>query len=74
MAKMRLCSKDECELQEVLEVLRDKLEEIGIGGDTAVTINAGGNIIAEFGMDESCSLGLKIENDGDKVTKEYRYV
>lgn len=73
MAKTRLCNKDEWELQEVLEEFRNKLQEIGISGDSSIMVRPSGDIYATFNIDVTASLSMEITCDGDRMSKEYCY-
>ena len=73
MAKIKLCSRDENELEEYMNGFRDKLEEVGITGIALISIEPDGTICSNFLINENTSLNMKIENDGNRVTKEYTY-
>ena len=73
MAKIRLCNKDEWELQEVLEEFRNKLQEIGISGVSNIMVQPGGDIYATFYINATASLSMEITCDGDRMSKEYCY-
>lgn len=73
MSKTRLCSRDEWALQEALEEFRDKLHEIGVLGMADIVVYPEGNINANLGVDEACTLEMKIISDGDYISREYKY-
>ncbi len=73
MAKTRLCSRDEWELQEALEEFRNKLQDIGVSGMADIVVYPDGNINANLGIDDASTLEIKIIGDGDYVSREYKY-
>lgn len=73
MAKVRLCSRDENELEELMNGFRDKLEEVGISGSVFIRFDKDGTIHSNFNINEGTVLNVDIENDGNKVVKEYSY-
>lgn len=73
MSKIKLCSKDEGNLVEELQHLSEVLEEIGVEGVAIISCEPNGDVNGEFSLNNETTLNIAIENDGDKVTKEYKY-
>ncbi len=73
MSKIKLCSKDEGNLIEELQHLSEVLEEIGVEGVAIISCESNGDVNSELSLNNETTLNIAIENDGDKVTKEYRY-
>lgn len=73
MSKIKLCSKDEENLIEELQHSSEVLEEIGVEGVAAIVCTSNGDIRSRFCLNTETELSIMIENDGDKVTREYRY-
>ena len=73
MSKIKLCSKDEGNLVEELQHLSEVLEEIGVEGVVIISCEPNGDVRSRFCLNTETELSIMIENDGDKVTKEYKY-
>lgn len=73
MSKIKLCSKDEANLIEELQHLSEVLEDVGVEGVATIIYSPNGDINGAFCLNNETELSVIIENDGDKVTKEYKY-
>ena len=71
--KIRWSSKDEANLIEELQHLSEVLEDVGVEGVATIIYSPNGDINGAFCLNNETGLSVIIENDGDKVTKEYKY-
>lgn len=69
--KVRLCNKDVCNLVDMLRELPETMENLGVVGDTSITVGKAGDINGVFEVSPTTSLRLTIEDGGDKGAWQY---
>ena len=74
MGKVKLCANDEHELISAMKNLAKILEDVGIEGAGVLTFSTNGDVNGTFSVNDSTSLLITVEDDGDKRTVEYKYV